>query len=166
MKKSTKDYSSNPFYNDERAVKLRTFLDSGYGNSSKLSQALYGNRYNSLSHYKYGRDRIGDKVWRKIHTAIDKIKSEENNSFASKKSKDAYIDQWIKTDNVVKMRLGNVAYALNYTAAKNLRSTKFWSALHIKDYTDVPFEHLQNIMNKVDSMIKNKHTFAVSARNN
>ena len=158
------DHSSNPFFNNERNAFLRTFIDSKRGNGSALSKIVFGNSNVGFSNFKFGKIEIGDTLWIKIAKGVDYINNNEKNTFKTSSSYiELFINDWLKTNSKVKLRLANVVYSLNYTKTKTLTGRKFAALVRNKKINQSEWENIVMTIGKVNEMIANKNRFALSA---
>lgn len=159
-----KDHSSNPFFNNERNAFLREFIDSQRGNGSALSKIVFGKSNVGFSIFKSGKTKVYDSLWNKIVKGVDHINNNEKNTFKTSSIYiELFINDWLKTNSKVKLRLANVVYSLNYTKTKTLTSRKFASLVRNKKINQTEWEKIVTTIGKVNEMIANKNRFVLSA---
>ena len=159
-----KDHSSNPFFNNERNVFLREFVEAKYGNGSILSKIVYGKSNIGFSVYKSGKSKISDKLWNKIVNGIAYLENKEKNTFkTSRMYMESFISTWLENNAKTKLRLANVVYSLNFTETKTLTSRKFTSLVRNNNFNQNDWENIVKTIGKVNDMIANKNRFATSA---
>ena len=105
--------------------------------------------------FLYSRTIVDEKTFR----------DEVNRYISVKPTRKSYVNNWLLSDKKVKLRLGNVAYILNYSENKDDLTKNPFSLLTNDDFfTDDNWQRIQSIMNKVDQMINDNHPFALSAK--
>lgn len=65
----------NKYSNDERSIELRDWCNANVGRTKSLNSLVLGGC--GLSHYKNGRNRINDPLWKRIVKEMKNIESHE-----------------------------------------------------------------------------------------
>lgn len=81
------------------------------------------------------------------------------------KSQHFIVSNWLKTDNKTKIRLANVVYSMNFSETRKdvLNDARFSNSIKSM-MTNLEFERIMKVMNKVDQLIESKSPFANAAR--